>query len=397
VYLAKLDSNGGPLWSHTFSGTEHQFPRGLAVDSSDSIVISGVFAGTSNFGGSNLTSAGGGDAFLARYDADGAHQWSKRLGGAASDGSLDVAVGAFGDVIVTGRFAGSVDFGGGHLVSAGEEDIFLARYDADGAHQWSIRFGGNGQDSGQGIAISASNAILLTGSFQDSVNFGGENLVSAGESDLFLARLNADGEHDWSQAFGDIGFDTGHNVAARPSGGFLATGQFEGSVDFGGGGLVSAGEADVFVAAFRESGTTLGGHLDIKPGSCPGALNVKNLGQEPRNPRSNRGGVLPVAVYGSEGFDVTEIDVYTLQLEGVASLSYSLEDVGAPVDGTNECDCAVTESDGHLDLTIKFKKSDVVEALGEVHTDDVLRLTLTGKLLDGTPWESSDCVLIRNR
>lgn len=88
---------------------------------------------------------------------------------------------------------------------------------------------------------------------------------------------------------------------------------------------------------------------------------------------------------------------YALQLEGIASLSYSLEDVGGSAETADECDCAVTVPDGYLDLTIKFKKSDVVEALGTVQTDDVLRLTLTGQLLDGTAWESSDCVLIRNR
>jgi len=136
-------------------------------------------------------------------------------------------------------------------------------------------------------------------------------------------------------------------------------------------------------------------HLDIKPGSCPNPLNVKNLDEEPKNPKSNRGGVLPVALLGSEDFDVSDVDVSTLLLEGVAPLRYSHEDVGAPGGRPkDECECESTETDGYADLTLKFKKSDVAAALGDVYDGDMVPLTITGKLLDGTEFSAFDCVRI---
>ncbi len=157
--------------------------------------------------------------------------------------------------------------------------------------------------------------------------------------------------------------------------------------------------------------------LDIKPRSCPNPLNVKSFDTPARNGKPKKGGVLPVAILGTGEFDVTDIDVSTLLLEGVAPIRLSLEDVATPVsggelnDGTNldprsskdfatsganngDCECTTAGPDGYMDLTLKFQKSEIVTALGSVVTGDVIPLTLTGELLDGTPFESMDCVTI---
>jgi len=88
-----------------------------------------------DFGGGPLAAAGLSDIFIAQYDANGVHQWSRRYGdtegalGWDIDYGWDVAVDDSGNVIATGDFLGTVDFGGGPLVSAGDSpDIFLAKY-----------------------------------------------------------------------------------------------------------------------------------------------------------------------------------------------------------------------------------------------------------------------------
>jgi hypothetical protein len=109
--------------------------------------------------------------------------------------------------------------------------------------------------------------------------------------------------------------------------------------------------------------------VDIKPQSCPNPINV------------NGKGVLPVAILGSEVFDVTEIDPASVRLEGVAPLTWAWEDAAEP---------GCSGPDGYLDLTLKFKTQEIVAALGEVYDGEVHSLELTGTLLDSTPIVGSD-------
>jgi hypothetical protein len=92
--------------------------------------------------------------------------------------------------MITGNFLGSVDFGGGPFLSAGGMDIFLAKFDGNGTHLWSQRFGHFNDQSGQSVAFDASWNVITTGYFQGIVDFGGDTLTSAGSSDIFLAKFS---------------------------------------------------------------------------------------------------------------------------------------------------------------------------------------------------------------
>ena len=132
--------------------------------------------------------------------------------------------------------------------------------------------------------------------------------------------------------------------------------------------------------------------MDIKPGSCPNPLNVKSQG------------VLPVAILGTEDFDVTQVDPATVKLEDVAPLRWAIEDVATPSE-----ECNTLGPDGYLDLTLKFdtkemlgklnlSTSDLVDeseiVLSDLEDGDCPTLTLTGYLYDGTPIRGEDTVLI---
>jgi hypothetical protein len=148
--------------------------------------------------------------------------------------------------------------------------------------------------------------------------------------------------------------------------------------------------------------------FDIKPGSCPNPLNIKDKGgSEENDPKfgQNSGGngdpgeskaVLPTAIMGTADFDVHEVDPATIRLLGtIAPVRWSYEDVGAPADkAADACACSTVGPDGSGDLTLKFNKATVVAALGPVEDRQVIELTLTGELCDGTPIEGSDCVVI---
>jgi hypothetical protein len=252
IFVAKFSgASGAHLWSKQFGGTYGDRGLGIAVDGSGNVLVTGFFQGTVDFGGGGLTSGGWYDIFVVKLSGvNGSHVWSKRFGATGPDQGNGIAVDASGNVLVTGFFDGTVDFGGGPLASAGSYDIFVAKFSGvDGAHVWSKRFGATGYDAGASVAVDASGNVLVTGFFDGTVDFGGGSLVSAGVDDIFVAKFSGvNGAHVWSKRFGDTYYDNGNGIGVDASGNVLVTGLFYGTVNFGGGPLASAGSYDVFVA-----------------------------------------------------------------------------------------------------------------------------------------------------
>lgn len=249
VFVVKYSSTGTHLWSKRFGGSGLDGATAVAVDPSGNVVVVGYFNGTVDFGGGSLVSAGGNDIFVAKYSGtNGAHLWSKRLGTSTSEIPNRVAVDSYGDVVVIGSFTGSVNFGGGALASAGAEDIVVAKYSgADGSHVWSKRFGSTGSDVGYGVAVDQSDNVVVTGYFSGSVDFGG-GALTASSYDVFVAKYSPGGVHQWSRRFGGTNAQVGSAIAAdRVTGNLSVTGYFLGTFDFGGGPLTSAGGADLFI------------------------------------------------------------------------------------------------------------------------------------------------------
>ena len=128
--------------------------------------------------------------------------------------------------------------------------------------------------------------------------------------------------------------------------------------------------------------------IDIKPQSCPNPLNVKSQG------------VLPVAILGTGKFDVNDIDPASVKLEGISCAKWAIEDVATPYEhiGIPDClDCGTAGSDGIFDLVLHFDTQEIILALGDIEDGACIALTLTGNLLDGTPIEGKDLVLILNK
>ena len=130
--------------------------------------------------------------------------------------------------------------------------------------------------------------------------------------------------------------------------------------------------------------------LDIKPRSCPNRLNTKSRL------------FISAAILGSEYFDVSEVDISSVRVEGVEPLRWSFKDVATPflpMVGKIDCyeDCNDLGPDGFMDLTLKFDTQAIVKALGEVEDGQCLTLQLTGNLYDGTPIVGEDVVVIIKR
>lgn len=246
---------GLSLWAKRFGDAGAQSGSAVALSPSGGVVVTGSLAGSADFGGGVLTSAGATDLFLASYDAGGALLWAKRFGDVGAQSGSDVAVDAQGNVIVVGDVAGSIDFGGGALASAGAADVVVAKLDANGALIWAKIFGDAAAQNGRSVGVDAMGNVHVTGSFAGKIDFGGGALTSAGATDVFLAKLeSATGDLLWGKRFGDAAAQVGKELAVDGLGNVVVTGDVAGKTNFGGGLLTSAGGTDVFVASFDGAG-----------------------------------------------------------------------------------------------------------------------------------------------
>jgi hypothetical protein len=259
IFLVKYDSTGSQLWAQTYGDSSEDTGTDVAVDGDNNVLATGYFKNSIDFGGGPLSSAGWDDIYIAKLDPAGNHIWSRSFGDTGMDWSNGIAVDGAGNVLVTGFFSNTVDFGGGPRTSAGAEDIFVAKYDPAGNHIWSRRFGGTGGDGAWSIAVDGEDATVITGVFTETVDFGGGPLVCAGSQDVFIAKYNASGAHMWSRSFGDMEVEEGRGVAVDPNDNVIATGYFYGTVNLGGELLTSAGNADIFFAKFDSIGVGIHG------------------------------------------------------------------------------------------------------------------------------------------
>ncbi len=255
ILVAKYDSNGTHLWSHRFGHTGYDDGLGIAADGAGNVLVTGCFWGSVDFGGGLLTTPGGIDIFFAKYDPSGSHMWSRNVGGTHTEQGLAITTDGSDNVLATGYFKRTSDFGGGPMTSAGEGDVFLVKYDPNGAHLWSQAFGGPFLDEGLGIDVTDTGDILLTGFFKGTVEFGGGPLAADSIfGDVFLARYEASGAHVWSKSFGGVSGQTGRAVAVDSADNVLLTGSFQGTIDFGDGPITSPSNVDIFLAKFDGNG-----------------------------------------------------------------------------------------------------------------------------------------------
>jgi hypothetical protein len=245
IFYARL-TGCEPFIGAGFGGTGDDYGWSIAAVP-DGVVMGMDSNGTMDFGGGPLTSAGMDDVFLARIGHDGGHVWSYSAGDAETQWAPRLAATADG-FVAAGSFMGTLGTDPDVLTSAGSMDVYVARVGGDGVPVWGLRFGDEGWQSPESVAVDARGRVLLTGSTSGVIDLGGGPLPWGGAEDLWMAVLDGDGDHLWSFAAGDEAYQSGMGIAADPTGGFFVTGLFEGTLDLGAGPLVSAGDTDVFVA-----------------------------------------------------------------------------------------------------------------------------------------------------
>jgi hypothetical protein len=249
IFISKLTPSGNVIWSKRAGGTDQDVAFSIATDNNGDIYIAGYFRGTITFPGSTttMTSLGGTDALIAKYDGNGNLLWAKSGGGTGNDFAYGVSVRG-GNVAMVGQFDLTASFDASSLVSTGQSDIFIAEYSgSNGSLNWVNKFGGTGFDIGFSITTAGSDYVIA-GQFANSVTIGSTTLNSAGNSDVLVVRVNSSGTPVWFKRAGGISQDAGRGIAINSLGDKLfVTGSFAESAVFGPTTLNSFGNLDIFV------------------------------------------------------------------------------------------------------------------------------------------------------
>ena len=149
------------------------FGQGIAVDGAGNVYIVGSFRFTATFGGTTINANGGVDIYVAKYNSNGALQWVQSAGGSlGAERGNGIAVDGSGNVYITGFYQGDGIFGSTTKTSLGNEDVFVAKYNSNGVIQWVQSAGGTGSDIGNGIALDASGNVYVTGGYVGTATFG---------------------------------------------------------------------------------------------------------------------------------------------------------------------------------------------------------------------------------
>lgn len=253
IFVVKLNSSGVVQWVYTAGGGGRDRGRKIALDSSGNIYVVGYYQNTVDFGGGNVTSNQSFDVFLLKLNSSGTFQWVKSYGGSfGNDLGRDVAIDSSDNVYMLGAFRTTVNFGGGNVTSNGSADVFLVKLNSSGVFQWVYTAGGTGDDGVRALALDSGDNPYITGNFASTVNFGSGNITAANSNDLFILKLNSSGSY---QNIYTSNIDTttkAKGLFIDSSGNIYATGTFQNTVNFGGGNITTSGK-DIYLLKLNSS------------------------------------------------------------------------------------------------------------------------------------------------
>jgi len=325
-------------WVREGSGIGQDVGQGVTVDKAGNVYVTGNFSGEATFSGTLFTGNGIFDIFIAKYNPSGNLLWLRSAGGLQNDEGHGITTDNDGNIYVTGYFSETAQFHDdmGHsvqLVSSGNTDIFIAKYDSSGNLLWARKAGGTQDDEGTRIILDAQNHVFLTGFFSDRGIFSGKSVISKGNNDAFIARYDTSGNCQWVQSLGGSGMDKSFGLAADSTGNSYITGFFYYSVSFSNNATVLQADglsSDIFTVKYDIDGTILWAQR------IGGPYNDAAFG---------------IAVDKEESFYITGYFLETATFGDFTLDAIGYNDIFvAKYDSTLDCIWAINEGGEHLDL-----------------------------------------------
>ena len=255
AFVIKLNNDGNLIWAKKFGGPGDTGPQAFSIDldPQDNVFIGGLFNNTVDFdpgpGTVNMTSTAHQQSYIVKLNYNGDYLWSKQFGNGsvtyANSFINDIKCDGFGNLLITGSFAGTCDFDPGSGVynlisSAGSTgDGFIAKLDGNSNFIWAKSVGQSGGNNHYitpiGIDVDGMNNVVICGYFIGNFDFDpgtGVQNISSMSQDCFILKLNDQGNYIWAKTIGSVDGCTGNDLVTDFSGNVYIIGSFGNSVDF---------------------------------------------------------------------------------------------------------------------------------------------------------------------
>ncbi len=339
AFLLKFTHDGGVLWNLQINSGGPDRAYDVFGDGSGVYVV-GETGGTLP----GQISAGSTDAFMRKYDLEGAEQWTRQFG----TGGIDIAFGVASDstgTYVAGRAGGAL----AGQFQGGQYDAFVRKYDREGTEVWTRQFGTTSNDLAHGIE-ARDYVVYVSG--QTAGTLPGQQRSWLGD-DVFVRAYSFKGTELWTRQFGTPSAEDSWSVAGSPSGPHVV-GSTRGTLE-GGPPLFFP---DAFVVNLVPE---IHATIAIKPGSETAPI--------------RRGaGFLPVAILSTDTFDANTIDLATLSLEGA---TLRVKPRGTPMASSED-----VNGDGLYDLVVHLE-TDEFDPLQDETLTELVAKTIGGRVVFG--------------
>jgi hypothetical protein len=236
-FILKMDPNGDFMWVNRLVGHS---TNNVAIDPTDNIYLVNYTTSTVTFENDSIHSFGGNDICLQKFSSNGDRLWIKTMGGAGNDYGKGIALDSSNNVYISGSFIVVADFDplptSNKIKSKGETDAFIQKFDSDGNVIWVKVFGGIGNDLATNLCILKDSLIIVTGGFSVNVDFDPslntaiEN--SLGSLDGYLAKFTIDGDFVDVEPYGSSYFDYGRSLHTDTVGNIYLHSNYAGEITF---------------------------------------------------------------------------------------------------------------------------------------------------------------------
>ncbi len=287
TYIAKYNSNGNYIWhkilrpnqavvdahhhqADNHSGHTHFHPiinqiTDMKTDRDNHIYLTGYFSKTIDFDPSEkealLSAEGEMNAFLVKLDNEGNYLWAKVLTTKDVSKSNAIAFDSQGNVYMTGSFSETATLGNVSIQSNGGEGLFVAKLNQDGKEQWIKKIDNTKLNSGNYIHIDTNDYIYVTGYISSRTEFNEIATVLdvyENSKNLFIAKLNTEGEYEWVKAVKGNPYSSGECIATDSYGNIYVSGYFTGNIETKKEEIIySSGKEDGFIMMLDKDGNII--------------------------------------------------------------------------------------------------------------------------------------------